>query len=57
MKTGYVGHRHISKPDGSTKDSWAQFICGHCGISVSAAVVAKYCYKLMSGSMRETIIQ
>jgi hypothetical protein len=34
-------HRGVSKPDGSTGDSWSSFTCGHCNTYVSAAVVAR----------------
>lgn len=34
------GHRALGKPDGSTSESWHPYICGHCGTSVSGAVIA-----------------
>jgi ribosomal protein S27AE len=39
---GYQGHRSVSKPDGSTKDGWYSYICGHCNTKVSGAVVCGY---------------
>lgn len=57
MSRGYVGHRHIQKPDGSTKEAWAQFACGHCGTAVSGAVVAQHSFKPMPGNKHNTIIQ
>lgn len=38
----YNGHRLITKHDGSNKDSWYSYICGHCNIKVSGAVVCGY---------------
>ncbi|HCG8575841.1 DUF4145 domain-containing protein [Vibrio parahaemolyticus] len=38
----FKGHRHISRQDGSSKDSWETYTCGHCGTKVSGAVVANY---------------
>src|SRR4030066_221950 len=34
------GHRMLNKPDGSTKEGWKAYKCGHCGHDVSGAVVA-----------------
>lgn len=39
---GYVGHREIRRPDGSTRDAWCTYCCGHCGTKVSGAVVARH---------------
>lgn len=39
---GYVGHREIKKPDGSTRDAWYTYCCGHCDTRVSGAVVARH---------------
>ena len=36
------GVRTISRPDGSTAESWHAFTCGHCGAAVSGAVVAHH---------------
>jgi len=38
----FQGHRSIAKPDGSTRDAWFEFVCGHCHTKVSGAVIA-YC--------------
>src|SRR5689334_13804596 len=35
-----VGHRSVTRPDGSTAESWMPYRCGHCGRDVSGAVVA-----------------
>lgn len=34
------GHRSLQKPDGSTKEGWQAYTCGHCGADVSGAVIA-----------------
>jgi hypothetical protein len=39
---GYQGHRSVTKHDGSTKDGWYSYICGHCNTKVSGAVVCGY---------------
>ena len=39
---GYKGHSSVSKHDGSNKDSWYSYICGHCDTKVSGAVVCGY---------------
>ncbi len=36
----YTGHIRVTSLDGSDKDSWYPFICGHCHTQVSGAVVA-----------------
>ena len=36
----FIGHKLISKPDGSTRDSWYTYTCGHCNSKVAGAVVA-----------------
>lgn len=38
----FTGHRNLTRPDGSTQDSWYEFVCGHCDREVSGAVVAAY---------------
>ena len=38
----FQGHRVISKPDGSTPESWCSYVCAYCGARVSGAVVASY---------------
>lgn len=38
----YGGHRLVTKHDGSNKDSWYEYICGHCNTKVSGAVVCGY---------------
>lgn len=39
MTASDFGHRVISKPDGSRPDGWHSYVCGHCGHSVSGAVI------------------
>lgn len=39
---GYVGHRGISRRDGSRRDAWYTYCCGHCNTKVSGAVVAHH---------------
>lgn len=34
--------RFITRPDGTTPNSWADLTCGHCGREVVAGVVAEY---------------
>lgn len=41
----YKGHSSISKHDGSTIDSWHEYICGHCNTKVSGAVVCGYYFE------------
>ncbi|MDE1341203.1 DUF4145 domain-containing protein [Vibrio aestuarianus] len=38
----FQGHRYITRQDGSSKDSWETYTCGHCATKVSGAVVANY---------------
>lgn len=42
MAKPYQGHKNVSKPDGSTDQSWFPFTCGHCGRDGSAAVIAHH---------------
>lgn len=36
----YFGHKSASHYDGSTKESWHPYTCGHCGTKVSGAVIS-----------------
>ena len=38
----WYGHRHITKYDGSTQDSWGTFFCGHCDTQVTGPAVASH---------------
>jgi len=56
----YTGHRFITKPDGSAKDAWFKYECGHCGAKVSGAVIARHenimwllCPNCGNGSVRD----
>jgi hypothetical protein len=40
MPAAAFGHKQVSKPDGSTPESWQAYVCGHCGNKVSGAVLA-----------------
>ncbi|MFZ5655120.1 MAG: DUF4145 domain-containing protein [Pseudomonadota bacterium] len=40
MTAAAFGHQSISKPNGSSPDSWHPYRCGHCGRDVSGAVIA-----------------
>ncbi len=40
MSSGFQGHRAVARTDGSNPQSWLQYKCGHCGTSVSGAVIA-----------------
>lgn len=57
METGFVGHRDIKTPDGSTQASWAKFTCGHCGTAVSGAVVAIHIFNNPPKSGNRTYIK
>jgi hypothetical protein len=45
----FKGHRHITKPDGSTEAGWATYVCGHCNTKVTGAVVATYSWQNTQG--------
>ena len=47
----YKGHRSVTKHDGSNKDSWYEYICGHCNTKVSGAVVCG-CYASVQHTIR-----
>lgn len=38
----FPGHRSIIRPDGSTPDSWATYLCGHCGMKVTGATISAW---------------
>jgi len=35
----YFGHKQVTKPDGSTPDSWHAYLCAHCGSEASGVVI------------------
>ena len=35
-------HAGTTRYDGSTSEGWADYVCGHCGTTVSGAVVASF---------------
>lgn len=41
----YRGINYLQRPDGSTTESWFDYVCGHCGNAVGGFVVAYYDHK------------
>lgn len=42
MDFNFTGHANVTRPSGQTSDSWETFVCGHCGVKVTGATLARF---------------